>query len=440
MNTQEIITVLLQAKDEMSATFKKIKSQMGFLTKGLNQLKQGFKSLKPQMMQTKMMFKRVGNSLNKFFNRFDGWALSMMFFGMAISRVFNQIWKSSTKVFQDVAHSVEGAVTVFDMFKGVTDSVWLAVGEALNNVLMPFIPTIRGIADAMVFWIDNNQKLLTKTLLVIGAIGGILTMFGIVFLGLKPIFNFIYLLMFRGMLAPILAIVASIALVTATFQTEIPTWLKWLTLALMAIIGIGAAIGLIPVWALAAFAAVIASVIIFRKKIGYNMAITWNSIKYAIKSIEYAWATSIENTLNRIGKMFNKFVDYYNKFAASKVGSWFGFEQSTADFSTMGSQYVADVAAEMYAIKQTALELEKMRDNEPTLIDEIKKKLMGTKDDAKSLQETLKDIMPTGDETSILEGLNLPDNGMITNVNNYISNPSYEELQNLVEASQQGEE
>ena len=46
---------------------------------------------------------------------FAGWAMSIMFFGMALKRTFDAIWKSSTKTFQDVMHSVEGNITSFDI-------------------------------------------------------------------------------------------------------------------------------------------------------------------------------------------------------------------------------------------------------------------------------------------------------------------------------------
>ena len=68
---------------------------------------------------------------------FAGWAMSIMFFGMLIQRVFQQIWRVSTKVFQDVMHSVEGTVTPLDMMNQQLDILKYSVGSALSEAIPP---------------------------------------------------------------------------------------------------------------------------------------------------------------------------------------------------------------------------------------------------------------------------------------------------------------
>jgi len=103
----------------------------------------------------KKNFSNLGAHLNSFFKRFDGWALSIMFFGMAIQRVFNTIWKQSTKVFQEMAHSIEGVTTPLDMLNGLFKYLMFTVGDALMRFLEPYIPTIVEIVEKVTDWINH---------------------------------------------------------------------------------------------------------------------------------------------------------------------------------------------------------------------------------------------------------------------------------------------
>lgn len=145
-----------------------------------------------------------GQSLNKWFKQFDGWAMSLMFFGMAIQRVFTNLWKQSTKVFQEMAHSIEGVVTPFDMLTGMFQYLMFTVGDALSSFLEPYLPVIAEIIDKWATWINDNKELFAKIVLVGGAIGSLLMIFGMVWLGLKPIFQGIFLLFTKAWIAPLL--------------------------------------------------------------------------------------------------------------------------------------------------------------------------------------------------------------------------------------------
>jgi len=99
--------------------------------------------------------KNVAVSAKKARVPFAGWAMSIMFFGMALNRIFRSIWKSSTKTFQDVMHSVDGTTTQFDMLQGSTKYLGFVVGEALQPIVGKIIPIVDAISD----WVSVHPKL-----------------------------------------------------------------------------------------------------------------------------------------------------------------------------------------------------------------------------------------------------------------------------------------
>ncbi len=105
---------------------------------------------------------------------FSGWALSLMFAGMALKRTFDTIWKSSTKTFQDVMHSVEGTVTGFDILQGSLAFLGFTVGSALEPLAMWLAPIIDGVSD----WVMQNEDLVRGFVAMSGIIGTVLTTFG----------------------------------------------------------------------------------------------------------------------------------------------------------------------------------------------------------------------------------------------------------------------
>lgn len=124
---------------------------------------------------------RLDNDLRKVRGRFQGWALSIMFFGMALQRVFTSIWRNSTKVFQDVMHSTDDTTTGFDMLGGSLKFLGFTVGAALEPVATFLAPIIDKIAD----WVSQNSKLV-RTIVTVGfALGFILTVFGMLTLAVN---------------------------------------------------------------------------------------------------------------------------------------------------------------------------------------------------------------------------------------------------------------
>ena len=105
---------------------------------------------------------------------FQGWAMSIMFFGMALKRTFDTIWKSSTKTFNDVKSSVDGAFTGFQMLDGAVKFLGFSAGQALEPIAMFLIPIVQKIAQ----WVSENEKIFATAVLLLGVFGTFFTLLG----------------------------------------------------------------------------------------------------------------------------------------------------------------------------------------------------------------------------------------------------------------------
>jgi len=118
--------------------------------------------------------KQHGKVIDETKREFAGWAMSLMFAGMAMKKMFDDIWKSSTKVFQDISHSVEGTSTSFDVLEGSMKFMWFIVGQALEPVAAAMIPIIDKIAEI----IEQHPKLVSGFIVTVGVIGTMLMYLG----------------------------------------------------------------------------------------------------------------------------------------------------------------------------------------------------------------------------------------------------------------------
>jgi hypothetical protein len=105
---------------------------------------------------------------------FAGYAMSIMFFGMALQKTFSAVTKFGTKAFQDIQHSVIGTVTQTDMLEGSMKFLGYTIGQALEPMVSYLIPIIDNISD----WVDKNPEL-TSGIVGIGiALGAIFAIGG----------------------------------------------------------------------------------------------------------------------------------------------------------------------------------------------------------------------------------------------------------------------
>lgn len=167
MSTEEI-RVKVSLIDNITAKSKKIVQKMEGTMNGINRYS----------TKISQQFKRNEG-------RFQGWALSIMFFGMAIQRVFTSIWKQSATTFNSVMHSVEGTVTGFDMLTGSMKYLWYVVGDALEPLATSLIPIITRWTE----WLEENEELVRSVTKLGFEVGSVLTVSGILILGFNGLIS-----------------------------------------------------------------------------------------------------------------------------------------------------------------------------------------------------------------------------------------------------------
>lgn len=156
---------------------------------------------------------------------FSGWALSIMFFGMAMRRVFDSIWKSSQKTFQEVMHSVDGTVTGFDILQGSLAYLGFTAGQALEPLAQMLVPII----DRLTEWISNNEELFRGVMVGLFVFGSLLTLLGTLKLAFDGLFNLAIVLgpAIEGIGAALAGVSAgTLAVVIAAV---IALWVAWKT-------------------------------------------------------------------------------------------------------------------------------------------------------------------------------------------------------------------
>lgn len=143
------------------------------------------KQVRGALNKVRTRMQRLGQDMKANEGRFQGWALSVMFFGMAIQRVFLGIWKFGTKAFQEVAHSVEGMVTQTDMLAGSMKFLGIVVGSALEPLAAALIPIVEKISD----WVQQNPELTAEMVKWGSIIGSFLLLVGLLVLGFTGVFT-----------------------------------------------------------------------------------------------------------------------------------------------------------------------------------------------------------------------------------------------------------
>ena len=308
----ESILIILKARDEA--------------TKVVSQVQQ---KLKGVMNGIRGSITKASNALEGWFNKFDGWAMSLMFFGMAIQKTFNDILKKSTKTFQEISHSVEGTATVFDVLGGSVKFLGFLVGDAISSFLEPLMPVIAEIVDKLGDWISKNSDLVANIVLIGLAIGTILMNFGMLWLGIKPIIMGLYYLFQSRVFLPLIAIGTAVVFITDVFNSEVPKWVAILGTVAMMIVLIAALIAGGWVGALAiAIAAMLAAVVHWREKIAMTLTILAMKFNIWTLNLKKGWHEAMYSIGEDWIKLLNYLIDKYNSFASSKLGKFFGFGQS----------------------------------------------------------------------------------------------------------------
>jgi hypothetical protein len=165
-----------QAKFKMSGIDTLQPKQLSIYNQELTKLTKQYGNLLPKLTLQNEALKRTKELTKP--EGFKGWAMSIMFAGMAMKNAMIQLWSSSVKTFNEVRHSVEGAVTGFDMLEGSMAYLWFSLGQALEPIAFMLVPIIDKVSE----WVSENEKLvagITKWGVILGglmAAGGGLTL------------------------------------------------------------------------------------------------------------------------------------------------------------------------------------------------------------------------------------------------------------------------
>lgn len=122
------------------------------------------------------MMKRVTKNARNTFKQtpFQGWALSIMFAGMALQRTSSQIMTFGTKAFDEISHSVRGTVTATDRFNASMTMLGFSIGDALQGLIEFMIPVIESITE----FVEKNPALVASLVGIATVLGTLATLGG----------------------------------------------------------------------------------------------------------------------------------------------------------------------------------------------------------------------------------------------------------------------
>lgn len=164
VNKSTLVSSLKQQLRELQGEFKQVSESE----------KQVTEPMRDRLNKAKNTSDKLKTKVNRLKREFQGWALSIMFFGMAIKRAFSIIWKSSTKTFNEVMSSVEGSVTSFDRLNGSIKYLQFRAGQALEPLARFMIPIVDKVSE----WIQKNQTLFSGIVAALGVGGPVLMALG----------------------------------------------------------------------------------------------------------------------------------------------------------------------------------------------------------------------------------------------------------------------
>ena len=156
---------------------------------------------------------RAGGSIALLSERFQSWALSMMFTGMQLVRIFQSISRASVDSFTRIMESSGFAGSAIQQLAVYMEYLKFTIGSAINTALMPLLPMIIQIVSSIANWISQHPKLATALLALIGILGTVLS------LGAMIVLNMNWLIpLFVGLGSAATVVTASTALLVIAFM------------------------------------------------------------------------------------------------------------------------------------------------------------------------------------------------------------------------------
>jgi hypothetical protein len=111
---------------------------------------------------------------------FDEAALGLLFFGMQLKNFATGIIRSSTGVFNDVMHQIEGTVTNTDRLTGAFKFLQFQLGKAFDPLLGSLVPIVARMAE----FVSQNESLVRVVTTVTGVLGTLGFLYGTFKLGI----------------------------------------------------------------------------------------------------------------------------------------------------------------------------------------------------------------------------------------------------------------
>jgi len=132
-------------------------------------------------------FMKIGRNAERMQGQFDMSMLSIMFFGMAMQRMFSGLMRMGITTYKELTKNNTEASTAVTHLEANMQLLKFTLGEALVSALLPYMDTIVNLITALAAWISKHQKLVAWILIVGAALGTFLFVLGTVKLGLGAI-------------------------------------------------------------------------------------------------------------------------------------------------------------------------------------------------------------------------------------------------------------
>lgn len=283
----QTITTIIQVFDKASQPIKRI-------SKTLHDFGTKQKEVSTVFDKTNRAISRQTKEISGLRKRFQMQYLSVLFFGMAIQRVFMGIMRSSTQAFLKMTEGQTEAGQALNALSAGIEYLKFSIGDALGAFLMPFLPTILDIVEGFSDWVSQNRDLVASIIILAAAFGTLLFFAATLKLGLAG------LSMIFGVSGLMGSIGAFKTFLTVTFIPYISMIYTWLTtLVIPGIVGaVSTGVATISTSLLTLLANPITWLIVGIVALYF----AWETNFLGIKEITYDVAGTVARVLTQMGK------------------------------------------------------------------------------------------------------------------------------------------
>jgi len=173
-------------------TMQKQARQLGYTIEGSSKKMKIFRDgVQLTGAQGKTAFMNIGRHAEKMRQSFDMSALSIMFFGMAIQRLFMGLIKMGVGTFKELTKGNTEASSAISHLEANFQLLKFTIGDAIMEALMPFMDDIVKMVTKVSDWITENKKLVGWIVIVGTVIGTLLFVMGTLILGFGGVITYL---------------------------------------------------------------------------------------------------------------------------------------------------------------------------------------------------------------------------------------------------------